>query len=64
MSITGFNRRRRELAERERQSEAGATKRQTLEKKSVAELRKEAAAAKIAGYSTMRKAELIEALKG
>lgn len=72
MSVTGFNRRRRELAkmealkreeEKKRQSEAGSTQGPALEEKSFAELRAAAKEAGIEGYGKMNKEQLLEALK-
>lgn len=66
MSVTGFNRRRREMEalKNERQSETRPAEGQALEEKSFKELRAEAKEKGIEGYNKMKKAELIEALKG
>ena len=64
VDITGFNRRRRELAKRERQSKTRPAEGQEIKEKSFKELRAEAKEKGIEGYIKMKKVELIEALKG
>ena len=70
MSVTGFNRKRREAKryEQARQSQAGASQgpetQAEPEEITVAELREEAKAQGIAGYGRMRKVELLEAVRG
>lgn len=65
MSITGFNRRRREMEalKIERQSQTRAAPGPALEEKSFNELRAEAKEKGITGYGKMNKTQLIEALK-
>ena len=63
MSVTGFNRRRRELAELERESETRPPERQEVkEEPTFADLRNEAREAGIEGYGKMKKVELEEVL--
>ena len=63
MSVTGFNRRRRELAELERQSETRPSEGQEVkEEPTFADLRNEAREAGIEGYGKMKKVELEEVL--
>ena len=76
MSVTGFNRRRRELAELERQSEARPPERQeveaepeevkdegvNLEEMTINELRELAKAGNHTGIYSKNKAELVELL--
>lgn len=57
MSITGFNRRRRELAKLEKPNKIDYAKMKVDELKSIAEEKG------IDGYSDMKKAELIEAIE-
>ncbi len=57
MSITGFNRRRRELAKLEKLNKIDYAKMKVDELKSIAEEKG------IEGYSDMKKAELIEAIE-
>ena len=68
MSVTGFNRRRRELAKQEalkyeRQSETRPPEGQETKEKSFNELRAEAKEREIEGYGKMNKEQLIAALK-
>jgi hypothetical protein len=66
MSVTGFNRRRREMEalKIERQSKTRPAEGREIKEKSFKELRAEAKEKGIEGYIKMKKAELIEALKG
>ena len=63
MSVTGFNRRRRELAERGREAEQrNAEGQKAKEEPTFNELREEAKEKQIKGYGRMNKVELKEAL--
>jgi hypothetical protein len=59
MSVTGFNRRRRELEKRKQQERAQAV---ALDELTFHELRALAKDKEIEGYMTMKKDQLIEAL--
>lgn len=59
MSVTGFNRRRRELEKRKQQERAQAV---DLDELTFHELRALAKDKEIEGYMTMKKDQLIEAL--
>ena len=59
MSVTGFNRRRRELEKRKQQERSQAV---ALDELTFHELRALAKDKKIEGYMTMKKDQLIEAL--
>ena len=59
MSVTGFNRRRRELEKRKQQERAQAV---VLDELTFHELRALAKDKEIEGYMTMKKDQLIEAL--
>jgi len=59
MSVTGFNRRRRELEKRKQQERAHAV---ALDELTFHELRALAKDKEIEGYMTMKKDQLIEAL--
>lgn len=66
MSVTGFNRRRRELARREKegQSKAGTSQGQATEKEpTFHELRHQAKEKGIEGYGKMNKQELLQKLQ-
>ncbi len=67
MSVTGFQRRRRELTRHGRQAVERHTARQEAEtqpEQTVRELREAAKAQGVAGYGRMRKAELLSVLRG
>ena len=64
MSVTGFQRRRRELAKNGRKAETRDAERQAAEKEpTFNELRHEAREREIEGYGKMNKEQLIETLK-
>ena len=63
MSVTGFQRRRRELAKNGRETEQRDSEGQEAQEKSFNELRAEAREREIEGYGKMNKEQLLEALK-
>ncbi len=63
MSVTGFNRRRRELAKVGGQAEQSNKKRQEAKTESLESLKQKAKAKGIRGWHTMKEEKLINLLK-